>query len=245
MANSVVNEQIQIVCPIYNEGKNVQTLVQRLAADGVDFDQLRFVYDRDDDTSLPYIAELNAADERIRAEKNTLGPGVVKALRHGFANAGPGPVVVVMGDNSDKLSIIPEMVQLWREGAVLVSPSRYMRGGKQFGGPPLKTFLSRTAGKVLHFAGFPTADATNNFKLYDGTWLAKQNIESVGGFEIALELCLKAYQQGERIVELPTEWYDREEGESRFRLWAWMPRYLRWYLPLLGLTLQRRVLGKA
>jgi dolichol-phosphate mannosyltransferase len=87
-----------------------------------------------------------------------------------------------------------------------------MPGGIQHGGPPFKTFLSRTAGKILRLCGFPSADATNNFKLYDGEWLARQQVESVGGFEIALELCYKAYQQGHRIVELPTEWYDREEA---------------------------------
>jgi len=92
-----------------------------------------------------------------------------------------------MGDNSDKLTIIPDMISAWYNGATLVCPSRYMPGGKQHGGPPLKTFLSRTAGKLLKLLGFPTADATNNFKLYDGQWLRSQNIESDGGFEIALE----------------------------------------------------------
>ena len=42
-----------------------------------------------------------------------------------------------------------------------------MRGGRQIGGPPLKRLMSRTAGLTLHwFAGVPTHDPTNNFKLY-------------------------------------------------------------------------------
>jgi dolichol-phosphate mannosyltransferase len=112
LAKSQGLENVQIICPIYNEGKNVQTLVRRLEQDGVQFNSLRFVYDKDDDTSLPYIAELRRENESISALKNTLGPGVVKALRFGFLSAVAGPVVVVMGDNSDKLSIIPQMVQL-------------------------------------------------------------------------------------------------------------------------------------
>ena len=90
--------------------------------------------------------------------------------------------------------------------------------------------LSRLAGVSLKCLGFPTSDPTNNFKLYDGEWLRKQKIESTGGFEVALELCHKAFLQGERIAELPTEWRDRTSGESHFRLLAWLPAYLRWYL---------------
>src|SRR5262249_43468050 len=29
--------------------------------------------------------------------------------------------------------------------------------------------------------------------------------------------------------EIPSTWMDRTEGQSRFRLWKWLPHYLRWY----------------
>jgi hypothetical protein len=32
------------------------------------------------------------------------------------------------------------------------------------------------------------------------------------------------------VKEVPTTWHDRTTGQSRFRLFAWMPHYLRWYL---------------
>jgi hypothetical protein len=222
--------EVQILVPVYNEGEHVLTLHKRLLEAGVEFDSLAFVYDTDEDTSLPYALELSRRDARVRAEKNALGPGAIRALTWGFSHARPGAVIVVMGDSSDKHSIIPEMVRLWREGATVVCASRYMPGGRQHGGGWLKSTLSRWAGKSLHLMGFPTCDPTNNFKLYDGAWLGRQRIESTGGFEVALELCYKAFVQGERIAELPTEWYDRTHGESRFNMRAWIPRYLRWYL---------------
>ncbi|MCB0324295.1 MAG: glycosyltransferase [Bdellovibrionales bacterium] len=236
-----VATSVQFLVPIYNEGANVTRLYERLIAEGISFDLLTFVYDFDGDTSLPFIAELTERDPRVVADKNCYGRGVVNALRWGFAHANPGPVVVTMGDNSDKLSILPEMLSLWERGACIVCPSRYMPGGMQHGGPPLKTFLSRTAGVLLKLVGFPTADATNNYKLYDGEWLRRQTIESTGGFEIALELCYRAYAQGQRIVELPTEWWDRTAGESNFKLWAWLPKYLRWYFRALGAIAQQRL----
>ena len=53
--------------------------------------------------------------------------------------------------------------------------------------------MSRTAGLTLHwFAGVPTHDPTNNFKLYSRRFLDATTIESEAGFELALELTVKA-----------------------------------------------------
>jgi dolichol-phosphate mannosyltransferase len=60
--------------------------------------------------------------------------------------------------------------------------------------------------------------------------LNAMTLESRGGFEISLEITVKAFIAGYRIAELPTTWRDRTAGESRFRLWHWLPRYLRWYV---------------
>jgi hypothetical protein len=114
--------------------------------------------------------------------------------------------------------------------ATMSCGSRYMRGGRQIGGPPLKAALSRAAGISLHLlTGLPTHDATNNFKMYRGTFLAATRIESGAGFEIALELVVKAHVAGWRIGELPSTWRDRVAGKSRFDLRRWLPHYLRWY----------------
>lgn len=237
--HSAAAGQVQIVVPIYNEGENILVLYRNLAEEKVPFDRLTFVYDIDTDTSLPFIEKIRVEDPRVNADKNGFGRGVCKAMRWGFSRAEPGPVIVLMGDNSDKLSIIPEMINLWRRGAVVVSPSRYMPGGKQHGGPPLKGLMSRCAGLSLRLLGFPTSDPTNNFKLYDGQWLKSVEVESVGGFEIALELCCKAFENKKRIEQLPSEWWDRTSGESRFKLLAWLPKYLKWYFRTIAALLRR------
>jgi len=233
---------IQIVVPIYNEGKNVCVLYDGLLAENIPFDLLQFIYDVDQDITLPFVTKLRESDSRVQAVKNQFGPGILNALRWGFSHCEPGPIIVLMGDNSDKLSIIPEMTELWKKGATMVCPSRYMKGGKQYGGGLLKSNLSRTAGLSLKLLGFPTADPTNNFKLYDGTWLRQQSIESTGGFEVALELTYKAFCGGHSVVELPTVWQDRTLGQSRFRLMKWLPHYLRWYLKAVGSLAWRRLL---
>ena len=227
---------VQIMSPVYNEGDAVLELYRNLVDNNVKFDELFFVYDFDEDTTVPFVNKLAESDPRIRLERNRIGKGVVNALKTGFRLAKPGPLIVIMADNSDKLSIIPEMIKLWESGSKLVSPSRYMKGGLQHGGPVFKKFLSGTAGKILGLVGFPTNDPTNNFKLYDGEWIRNQTIESTGGFEVAIELAGKAFIQNAQISQIPTEWWDRTQGQSNFKLWKWLPKYLKWYLPLLVIT---------
>jgi len=54
-------------------------------------------------------------------------------------------------------------------------------------------------------------------------------IESDAGFEIGIELVAKARRSRQPVAEVPTIWLDRAFGPSNFKLWAWLPRYLRWY----------------
>ena len=136
-----------------------------------------------------------------------------------------------MADLSDPPELIPVLAEKVRAGCDVVTGSRYMSGGTQQGGPLLKRSLSRAAGVSLAWlAGVGTHDATSNFRAYSKRFLDRTRIEASGGFEIALELTVKAHLAGGRVGEVPSSWTDRTAGQSRFRLWKWLPTYLRWYL---------------
>ena len=51
----------------------------------------------------------------------------------------------------------------------------------------------------------------------------------MAGFELGLELTVKAFLGGYRIAEIPCTWRDRTAGSSRFRILNWLPNYLKWY----------------
>lgn len=218
---------LTVVIPVYNEGDNLREWYKQAAPHLPKGARVRIVYDMDDDDTLPVQRELAAAGAPIEALKNT-GKGVLGALVTGLRSVSSGPVIVSMADLSDDLAIIPQMVQAWEDGAKVVVASRYMRGGRQIGGPWLKGQLSRWGGVSLHWvAGFPVHDATNSFRLYDGAFFQTLTIESVGGFEIGFEITLKAWMAGEKVVEVPATWRDRVRGESRFKLRKWLPLYAR------------------
>jgi glycosyltransferase involved in cell wall biosynthesis len=217
--------------PVYNEGENVvptlRGIVERTKTRPL---EVLVVYDMDEDTTVRVVKELQAELPELRLYKNTLGRGVLNAMKSGLRAARGQFVLITMGDGSDNPGDIDPMYELARGGADVVAGSRYVHGGRQLGGPLLKRSMSRAAGLSLHWlGGLPVHDATSNFRLYSKRLLNQVTIESVGGFELGLELTVKAYLLGMRVAEVPTTWRDRTAGQSRFKLWQWLPRYLHWY----------------
>ena len=224
-------DDLTIVIPVYNEGAGFEDLWRELDT------HLKFpfraivVYDFDEDNTVPAVKAVMArGEERLSLVKNTIRRGVVGALLTEFREVSSGPLLVVMADLSDDLAQVSRMLELYRQGNHVVVGSRYMKGGRIVNGPVLKQGLSRMAGVSLHWLrGIPTHDATNAFKIYDGAMLRQFKLESQRGFELNLEITVKAFLAGYRIVEIPSVWRDRTQGKSKFKLWAWLPHYLRWY----------------
>lgn len=221
---------LSIVVPVYREGEAARPVLTALAARAPTPHEILVVHDEADDPTVPVVDALRTAHPQIRAVHNQLGRGPARALRAGFAAARGEAVLVTMADASDDPDDFAPMLARLVEGYDLVAASRYMRGGRQLGGPALKGLLSRLAGRSLHWlTGLPTADPTSAFKLYRKAMLERLELESDRGFEITLEITVKAFLAGYRITEVPTVWRDREQGQSNFQLLRWLPRYLRWY----------------
>jgi dolichol-phosphate mannosyltransferase len=225
------NPPLTVVIPVYNEGANFKALWGEIASSIQTPFTAVVVYDFDADNTVPVVKEVIAAGEsRLKLLRNAYGRGVTGAIKTGLESVESGPILVTMADLSDEMSQVDPMYQLYLQGYDLICGSRYMRGGKLIGGPFFKQLLSRMSGLTLHyFRGVSTHDATNSFKLYDAQMVRDLRVESVAGFELGLELTVKAFLNGYRIAEIPSVWRDRTEGTSRFRVLHWMPHYLKWY----------------
>ena len=221
---------LSVVMPVFKEGDAVEPVLRSLTSAVSVPHEILVVYDFDEDPTVPVLERLSGELPTVRGLRNDIGRGVLNAMKAGIAESSGAYVLISMADGSDEPHVVDPMVRLAREGADVVAASRYMRGGHQVGGPPLKRLMSRTAGLTLHwFAGVPTHDPTNNFKLYSRRFLDTVTIESTAGFELALELTVKATLAGRRVAEVPTTWRDRTAGESNFKLRKWLPHYLHWY----------------
>jgi dolichol-phosphate mannosyltransferase len=222
--------ELSIVVPVFREGAAVDPVLRTLTGAIATPHEILVVYDFDEDPTVPVIERLHEELPAIRGLRNDLGRGVLNAMKAGIAASRSDYVLISMADGSDEPQVVDPMVALARGGADVVSASRYMKGGHQVGGPLLKRLMSRTAGLTLHwFGGVATHDPTNNFKLYTRRLLDATTIESEAGFELALELTVKATLARRRVAEVPTTWRDRTAGQSNFKMRMWLPHYLHWY----------------
>ena len=238
--------EITFVVPVYEEPDNIGPTLESLREHVAAPHDVLVVYDFEEDTTVPVVRDLQPRMPEVALLRNDLGRGVLNAMKAGIAAATAPFVVVTMADGSDDYRDIGPMVAAARTGADVVAASRYMAGGGQIGGPRIKRLMSRAAGLSMYYiGGVATHDATNNFKLYRRSFLESVTIESEGGFELALELTVKATLGGRSVAEVPTTWRDRTAGESNFRMRAWLPRYLRWYLALFAGRLKARRLRRA
>jgi dolichol-phosphate mannosyltransferase len=239
---------VEIIIPVYNEGENIVRTLEEIEGSVKHPHTITVVYDFEEDNTLPPLQRFMDEHVRdagagragaggrstgatdIRKLRNNYGRGALNAIRTGLESASGEWCLVCMGDLSDDMTAVAAMLAKADEGCDVVCGSRYMRGGKQIGGPWFKSMLSRMAGMSLFLvAGVPTHDATNSFKLYRRSIFERICIESRGGFEIGMEILIKAHLLGCRIGEVPSTWRDRSGGESKFKLFRWLPHYLHWY----------------
>lgn len=218
---------LTVVVPVFNEGANMRRWWERAAPHLPGGARVAVVHDFAEDDTVPVVRGLQEEGAPIHLVANA-GRGVLSAIVTGLRSVERGPVLVSMADLSDDPASIPAMLDAYARGADVVVASRYMPGGKQIGGPWLKGWLARWGGRSLRWlAGFPVHDATNSFRLYDAELVRDLSIESTGGFEVGMEITVKAWMMGRRVAEVPSTWRERDRGKSRFRLFRWVPRYAR------------------
>ncbi|TFG45530.1 MAG: glycosyltransferase [Candidatus Brocadiia bacterium] len=232
--------KLGIIIPVYNEGPNIKATLDAIEQKVKTSHRIYIVYDFDEDDTLPAAMEMQRKGLAIELMKNPVR-GVAGAIKTGLQNAPDDFLLVTMADLSDDYSVVDRMCEMMTQGCDLVCGARYMKGGKQIGGPVFKKFLSSTAGLSLKYiTSLPVHDITNSFKLYRKSIFGTIDIQSDAGFEIGMEIAVKAHFSGYKVAEVPCTWTDRQDGRSKFKIMKWLPKYLRWYFYALRKNLTSR-----
>lgn len=228
---------LDIISPIYREEETIDSVLSALKRNVKTPYRIILVYDYENDPTLIKIKARK--DKSVVLQKNKYKTGVVNAIKTGFSVATAPYVILMMADGSDNPKDIDKMVMFLSKGNDVVAASRYRKGGARKGGSRIKGILSQLACFTLAKGlGIPTTDATNAFKGFKRNVLSSISIESKGGFELPLELTVKAYEKGYTIAEIPSQWQERKGGRSKFKLLQWLPHYMRWYLYALKIKLR-------
>jgi glycosyltransferase involved in cell wall biosynthesis len=237
----VVNSptQLDIVIPVYNEAENIRGVLKSLKEHVRSPFRVLICYDMDSDTTLP-VAREYSGDMAIEFVKNpSRGPhaAVMAGLRASQAPA----VLVFPADDFVNAPVIDGAVAKIRGGADIVCASRFIDGGCMEGCPWLKDFLVRASAFTLNkIARIPTHDASNGHRMFSRRVIESLEIESTMGFTYSIEMLVKAHRLGWKIDEVPSKWYSRENGTSRFYVLKWLKAYLRWYFYAFATTYLRR-----
>ena len=219
---------IDIVIPVYNEDKNILRVLHAFEKEIKIPFRVLICYDRDTDTTLPVIRD-NRFSFEVLAVKNE-GKGAHGAVITGLYKSDAFAVISYMADDDYNAAKINDIYAKSLQGYDIVCPSRFIKGGNMIGCRWQKAFLVRSVAFTLHYLGrLPVHDPTNGFRMFSRKLLQNVKIESQAGFTYSIELLAKCHRLGWNMGEVPVEWYERTEGQSRFNIMKWARDYLKWY----------------
>jgi len=224
------NIDYEIIIPIYNEGKNILKVLNFLNK----FIKYKIIvllcYDLSNDNIFEYKKELSKFKFKIKLIKNKKS-GPCSAIIEGFKFVKAKCAIVYPADDFINFRILDKMYGAYLNGADIVVASRFVKGGSMKNCPLLKNLIVRLASSTLFFlSSIPVRDASNGFRLFSRRILKLIKIESKVGFAYSLELLVKCDRLKMKIAEIPSQWEERSEGESRFKILKWLPQYFKWYI---------------
>lgn len=222
---------VSIVIPTLNEAENVEPLIRRIMASGIQPLEILFVDDGSTDGTGARVRELGAEFpvQLLTRENPTLGlAGAVIA----GARAAQGDFLVVMdADLSHPPARIPDLVRPLQEGLCeMVIGSRYVRGGTTPGWPLWRKIMSRAA-SALAYPLTRVHDSMCGFFAIPRPLLLELAPVATG-FKIAFEVIVHG-GRNLRVREIPIAFRDRARGSSKmtFRIAAIF--FLRWLAALV------------
>ena len=223
---------LSILLPVRNEGINLKLMLKILRAVAEESHEVIVIHDMSDDDSIPVVQEIQKSYPELHLVHNTLGRGVVNAIRVGVEAAKGKYVLIFAADEVGPVLAIEDMLILMKQGCDFVSCTRYAHGGRRLGGSVIGGILSRSANWFFHrLSGSPFSDATTGIKMFRREIFPKLNIQCRPvGWAVAFEMAIKAQHAGLRLGEVPIVSIDRlYGGKSTFRLGAWVMEYTRWF----------------
>lgn len=223
---------LSILLPVRNEGINLKIMLKILRAVVEEPHEVIVIHDTANDDSIPVVREVQKNYPELFLVHNTLGRGVVNAIKAGVESAKGKYILIFAADEVGPVLAIEDMISLMDDNCDFVSCTRYAHGGRRLGGSWIGGFLSRSANRLFHcLSRSPFSDATTGIKMFRRDVFHKLNLECRPiGWAVAFEMAIKAQHMGLRLGEVPIVSIDRlYGGESTFRLGPWVGEYSRWF----------------
>lgn len=159
--------KLSIVVPCYNEGQTVDkfyaAIVPVLTSLTDDY-EIIFVNDGSKDGTLSLLKKLAETDENVKAVSFSKNFGQQAAILAGLKLSTGDAVIPMDCDLQDPVEVIPEMVEKWRQGYLVVHGRRLSRAGES----KFKKGTAKVYYKLLNkMSGNVIPKDTGDFKLLD------------------------------------------------------------------------------
>ena len=161
--------KMSIVCPCFNEARNLPILHQRIETvmEGTDVDwQLIVVDDHSTDDGFGELERLAKADNRIVAVRLARNVGSHMAIICGLEFVTGDCTVVMASDLEDPPEVLPQFLEQWRAGHKVVWGAREQRQDKSKFYVFFANLYHRFAQNVVGLKGIPATGV--DFFLMDG-----------------------------------------------------------------------------
>lgn len=222
--------ELSIIVPTFNEKEQIEKTVHSLYTDLKSINPKPELLIIDDSTDRTYdiLQKLMNHYKILKVIHRTGKKGVGSAIRLGIKKAKGKFVIIFMADAPDDSKYIPEMLNKLREGYDVVQTSRFLKGCKIVDYPFKKrigNWLCNNFIKIV-FLEFKLKDFSSLFKGFNKKRIEALNLEA-NEFDLGLEIVLKAMRKKYRIIEVPVNWIEREEGKSKLKLSRYAKHYFK------------------
>ncbi len=207
-----------VICPTYNEIKNIAKLIQKILDDN-HYDLL-VIDDNSPDGTSEKVKEYQKIYTNLFLEIREGKQGLGTAYIHGFNWAiqkGYDNVVQMDADLSHNPKDLRRLIKNL-ESNDLVIGSRYVQGVSVVNWPIRRLILSYGANIYTKFiTGMPINDGTGGFKAWKVSLLKKIKLDLIKsqGYSFQIEMNFWAWVLNAKIIEIPIIFVDRTIGESK------------------------------
>jgi dolichol-phosphate mannosyltransferase len=210
-----------VIIPTYNEAENIELAVRKVLDASVDTDIL-VIDDGSPDGTAKIVEKIANTDDRVhlmtRSGKLGLGTAYLAGFRYAMER-GYEYVLEMDADLSHDPADIPRFQKALLDHADVVIGSRYAFGGASVLNWPKKRLLLSYGGNIFArlVTGVPVYDMTAGFKAFKIDVLKSIDLNSIrsNGYAFQVEMNVRAYRRGFKIVEIPIVFTERQGGKSK------------------------------
>jgi len=227
-----------IIIPVYNEAENIKKVLPLLKKYIIYDFKIFLCYDMDEDNTLPIAIKICDEEKIDLVLVKNYSTGACEAIKTGLLCSQKSDVtasLVFPADDFYNISQINLLYEKFLNNKCHIVCADRLIGGNRFENHPIIPYIiiQITSFIIRYFTNLPTYDISSGFRLFSNYFLDSQIVESTDGFTYSIELLAKAYRGNWKIGWVPVICKKREHGKSRFKVFKWLPYYIKWLIHIL------------